>query len=154
MCIGSMGQDASKPDHIDNVVFENIHLTHSSNVAWIKTYPGNGQVKNVMFRNIEFTNVNQPIYITTRIYNQTNYYSSRIQISDMTWENIYGTARYNVGAGMHCSSSALCQNLKFSDINITQLNGDAVRYLCSNIADRKSPFAVVSTRNFCLFEQH
>jgi galacturan 1,4-alpha-galacturonidase len=154
MCIGSMGQDASKPDYIDNVVFENIHLTHSSNAAWIKTYPGNGHVKNVMFRNIKFTNVNQPIYITTCIYNQTNCYSSRIQISDITWENIYGTARYNVGAGMHCSSSAPCQNLKFSDINITQLNGDAVRYLCSNIADRKSPFVVVSTRNFCLFEQH
>jgi galacturan 1,4-alpha-galacturonidase len=138
MCIGSIGQDSSKPDYVDNVVFEDIHLTHSSNAAWIKTYPGNGHVKNVTFRNIEFTNVNQPIYITTCIYSQQNCDASRIQISDIAWENIHGTARYNVGAGMHCSTAAPCQNLQFSDIDITQMDGGAVKYLCSNIADGKS----------------
>lgn len=100
--------------------------------------PGNGHVKNVTFRNIDFTNVNQPIYITTCIYSQQNCDASRIQISDITWENIKGTARYNIGAGMHCSTAAPCQNLKFSNIDITEMSGGAVKYLCSNIADGES----------------
>jgi Glycosyl hydrolases family 28 len=105
---------------------------------WIKTYPGTGHVKNVTFRNIEFTDVNQPIYLTTCIYSSQNCDSSRIQISDIRWENIHGTARYNVGAGMHCSTAAPCQNLSFSDIDITQNGGGAVKYLCSNIQNQKT----------------
>lgn len=138
MCVGSIGQDSSKPDYVDNVLFENVQLTHSSNAAWIKTYPGRGHVKNVTFRNIKMSNVNQPIYLTTCIYSYSNCDSSRIQISDIRWENISGTARYNVGAGIHCSGAAACQNLTFSDINITQMNGDKVQYLCSNIANQKT----------------
>jgi galacturan 1,4-alpha-galacturonidase len=57
MCIGSIGSQASQPDYVENVVFDNITLTHRSN-AWIKTYPGTGYVKDIIFRNIEFTNVN------------------------------------------------------------------------------------------------
>ncbi len=56
----------------------------------------------------------------------------------MTWQNISGTARYNVGAGMHCSSAAPCRNLKFDGIDIKQKNGDAVKYLCSNIENQKT----------------
>lgn len=137
--VGSIGSDGSQPDYVENVVYENITLTHSSNAAWIKTYPGSGYVKNVLFKNFQFTNVNQPIYITPCIYNGQGCDSSRLQISNVRWENISGTSRYNVGAGMHCSSSAPCQNLTFSGIDIKQLNGGGtVKYLCSNIADQST----------------
>ncbi|TVY81138.1 Alpha-L-rhamnosidase rgxB [Lachnellula suecica] len=138
MCIGSIGSNAVQPDYVENVVFDNITLTHSSNAAWIKTYPGTGHVKNVLFRNIQFTNVNQPIYISPCIYSGQNCDSSRLQISDVRWENISGTSRYNVGAGMHCSSSAPCQNLTFANIDIKPMNGGTIEYLCSNIANQKS----------------
>jgi galacturan 1,4-alpha-galacturonidase len=137
MVIGSMGSVASQPDYVDNVLFENIYCTHSSNAAWIKTYPGNGHVKNVTFRNIAFENVNQPIYISPCIYTGVNCDSGHVQISDVRWENITGTARYNVGGGIHCSGAAPCQNLTFSGLNIKQYNGGgAVKYLCSNIANQ------------------
>lgn len=100
MCIGSLGSQASQPDYVDNVVFENITLTHSSNAAWIKTYPGTGHVKNVLFKDIRFTDVNQPIYISPCIYSGQNCDSSRLGISNIRWENISGTSRYNVGGGM------------------------------------------------------
>jgi galacturan 1,4-alpha-galacturonidase len=138
MCIGSLGSNPSQPEYVDNIYFDNITLYHSSNAAWIKTYPGTGHVKNVTFRNIKMTNVNQPIYIIPCIYSGQNCDGSHLQISDITWENISGTARYNVGAGMHCSSAAPCQNLKFKNINITTLTGGPVKYLCSNIADQST----------------
>ncbi|OCL02119.1 glycoside hydrolase family 28 protein [Glonium stellatum] len=139
MVVGSIGSNSGQPDNVENVLFENVSLTHSSNAAWIKTYPGTGYVRNVTFRNIHFTDVNQPIYITPCIYSASSCDNSRLQISNVRWENITGTSRYNVGAGMHCSSAAPCQNLTFSGIDITQKNGgSAVEYLCSNIANQKA----------------
>ena len=67
MVIGSIGSNSWQPDYVENVVFEDIKLNHSSNAAWIKTYPGTGYVRNVTFRNIEFSDVNQPIYVTACI---------------------------------------------------------------------------------------
>jgi len=58
MCIGSLGNPASTPDYVDNILFEDITAIHSSNAAWIKTYPGQGHVRNVTFRNINFKDVN------------------------------------------------------------------------------------------------
>ncbi|KAL2191827.1 glycoside hydrolase family 28 protein [Thermothelomyces heterothallicus CBS 203.75] len=65
--IGSIGSNAWQPDYVENVVFENITAKHSSNAAWIKTYPGTGYVRNVTFRNIHFEDVNQPIYLSSCI---------------------------------------------------------------------------------------
>jgi galacturan 1,4-alpha-galacturonidase len=139
MCIGSIGSEANNPDFVENVVFENVELTHSSNAAWIKTYPaGRGYVKNVLFKNIHFTDVNQPIYISPCIYSNSNCDSAHIRISDIRWENISGTARYNVGAGIHCSAAATCQNLTFSNIDIKPKAGGAIKYLCSNIDNQKT----------------
>jgi galacturan 1,4-alpha-galacturonidase len=133
-----MSKDAGQPEYVANVLFDNITLTHSSNAAWIKTYPGTGSVKNVTFSNIRFTDVNQPIYISQCIYSNSNCDSSRVAIQDIRWVNITGTSRYNVGAGIHCSAAAPCQNLTFENINIKQKNGDPVKYLCSNIKNEKT----------------
>lgn len=67
MTIGSVGSNSAQPDYVENIVFDNITAIHSSNAAWIKTYPGNGYVRNVTFRNIQFEDVNQPIYVTSCI---------------------------------------------------------------------------------------
>lgn len=48
-----------------------------------------------------------------------------------------GTSRYNVGAGMHCSSAAPCQNFTFAGIDIKPMNGGDAQFLCSNIANQK-----------------
>jgi hypothetical protein len=137
MVVGSIGNGVT--DNVDNVLFENVKCIHSSNAAWIKTYPGSGRVNNVTFRNIEFDDVNQPIYITPCIYTNSNCDGSRLGINNVRWENIKGTSRYNIGAAIHCSGAVPCQNLTFSNIDITQKNGGgAVKYLCSNIANQAS----------------
>jgi galacturan 1,4-alpha-galacturonidase len=47
MVIGSLGNPTTVPEYVDNITFENITAIHSSNAAWIKTYPGIGHVKYV-----------------------------------------------------------------------------------------------------------
>lgn len=51
--VGSLGNNAV--DFVDNVIFEDIRCIHSSNAAWIKTYPGQGHVKNVEYPLSPFT---------------------------------------------------------------------------------------------------
>ncbi|KAK0720063.1 pectin lyase fold/virulence factor [Lasiosphaeris hirsuta] len=138
MCVGSIGSNAGQPDYVDNVVFENVRLFDSSNAAWIKTYPGMGHVKNITFRNTHFDNVNQPVYVTSCIYSYSDCDSSRLGITDVRWENITGTSRYNVAAGIHCSSQAPCDKFQFSGIDIKSLKGRTPKILCSNIKNQAS----------------
>lgn len=111
---------------------------HSSNAAWIKTYSGQGRVRNVTFANMRFDNVNQPIYITPCIYGSSGCDTSRLSIEDIRWVNITGTSRYNVAAGIHCSAAAPCKNLKMENVNITPMNGGNAKWLCSNIQNQQS----------------
>ena len=139
MVIGSMGNPPNIPETVENIVFEDIQAFYSSNAAWIKTYPGQGYVRNVTFRNFHIVGVNQPMYVTPCIYTYNRCDDSHLKISDITWQNITGTSRYNVGAAIHCSGATPCQNLTFSNIDIKQKNGGgAVKYLCSNIANQAS----------------
>ncbi|RYP21059.1 hypothetical protein DL765_002466 [Monosporascus sp. GIB2] len=134
--IGSMGSNAQQPDYVENVHYEDIRCFHSSNAAWIKTYPGRGHVRNVTFKNIEFEDVNQPVYITPCTYSGQNCDSSRVAIQDVSWINVRGTSRYNIAAGMYCSAAAPCRNLRFENIDIRPKNGGAAKVLCSNIQNQ------------------
>lgn len=67
MSIGVVGSHGDQTEYVQNVVFENLTLYDSVNVARIMTHPGKGHVKNITFRNIQFENVNQPIYLSSCI---------------------------------------------------------------------------------------
>ncbi|KAI0381790.1 glycoside hydrolase family 28 protein [Hypomontagnella monticulosa] len=138
--IGSIGNNpGNAPDFVDNVLFNNIKCTHSSNAAWVKTYSGNGHVKNVTFSNIVSENVNQPIYVTSCIYTARGCDQSRLPITDVKWINVTGTSRYNIAAAMHCSASAPCAGFSFQNVSITPLDGKSTpKYLCSNINGQAS----------------
>ncbi|RXW21694.1 hypothetical protein EST38_g4163 [Candolleomyces aberdarensis] len=88
MVVGSLGNPTTTPDYVDNVLFEDVTCIHSSNAAWVKTYAGQGRVNNITFRNIQFDDVNQPIYITPCIYTGQNCDGSRLGINNVRWENI------------------------------------------------------------------
>ncbi|KAK2605417.1 hypothetical protein N8I77_008254 [Diaporthe amygdali] len=138
MCIGSIGSNPSQPDFVENVYYDNVTAYHSSNAAWIKTYSGQGRVRNVTFANMRFDNVNQPIYITPCIYGSSGCDTSRLSIEDIRWVNITGTSRYNVAAGIHCSAATPCKNLQMENVKITPMNGGTAKWLCSNIQNQQS----------------
>lgn len=131
-----MGNGGSGQETVDNVLFENFRCNHSSNAAWIKTYPGEGHVRNVTFRNFDISDVDQPIYVTPCTYSGQNCDRSHIPIEDITWSNIRGTSRYNVAAGMYCSAAAPCKNFKFENIDIRPKAGGTGKVLCANIRNQ------------------
>lgn len=137
-CIGSVGSQASQPDYVENVYFNNITCIHSSNAAWIKTYSGTGRVRNITFANFRISQVDQPIYVTPCIYNGQGCDTSRLGISDVKWVNITGTSRYNVAAGIHCSAATPCSGFKMENVNITPAAGGTAKWLCSNIQNQGS----------------
>ncbi|KAK4206559.1 putative glycoside hydrolase family 28 protein [Rhypophila decipiens] len=73
------------------------------------TYPGQGHVRNVTFCNFEFSDVDQPIYVTSCIYSGQNCDGSRLPIEGVTWENVKGTSPRRGGGG---TGKVLCSNIK------------------------------------------
>ncbi|KAI0166713.1 glycoside hydrolase family 28 protein [Hypoxylon sp. FL1284] len=132
--IGSLGNPSNVADYVEDIVFDGIKCTHSSNAAWIKTYSGTGLVRNVTFANVEAENVNQPIYVTPCIYSARGCDQSRLPIRDVRWINVTGTSRYNIAAAIHCSASSPCSGFSFQNVSFTTLAGATdPKYLCSNI---------------------
>lgn len=83
MPIGSVGQDPTHPDFVNNILYEDVHLVNSTNGAWFKTWQGEsssesnngdsgggggGHAKNVTFRNFYMENVGMPVSITQCVY--------------------------------------------------------------------------------------
>ncbi len=140
MTIGSVGQYLHNPDYVENVLFEDITLINSTDGAYIKTWQGveqgatsngdaggggSGYVRNVTFRNFQLTNVALPIQISQCIYSEgaaKTCDTSKMQISNITWQNFTGTSRYNIAASLHCAKSHPCPAIFFQDVNITSVN--------------------------------
>jgi hypothetical protein len=137
-CIGSVGKVATQLDYVDNVHFQDIKLVGSENAAYIKTYSGIGHVRNVTFRNFQLEDVGQPIYVTPCTYGFKNCDTSKIGISDVTWDNFKGTSKYNVTAAMSCSKSTPCKDFRFKGISIHRAGGGNSKVLCSNIENQNS----------------
>ncbi|KAI5865461.1 glycoside hydrolase family 28 protein [Durotheca rogersii] len=136
--VGSLGNNpGGAPDFVEDVVFENMTCTHSSNAAWVKTYSGRGLVRNVTFADIVADDVNQPVYVTSCIYTARGCDASRLPIRDVRWRNVVGTSRYNVAAAIYCAAASPCSGLRFDNVDIRPKDGRSTpKFLCSNIADQ------------------
>ncbi|CAK7350119.1 unnamed protein product [Dovyalis caffra] len=59
---------------------------------------------------------------------------SRIQIKDITFNNIWGTSESKVAVTLNCSRTVPCKNIQLKDINLFRRHGDnSVWSLCSNV---------------------
>ena len=140
MTIGSVGQYPTMPDYNNNTLFEDVILINSEDGAYIKTWQGetsnqnkngdlggggSGTVNNVTFRNFHLTNVGLPIQISQCIYTEAAGNAcdtSKMQISNITWQNFTGTSRYNIAASLHCAGLHHCPGISFKDVNNTAVN--------------------------------
>ena len=175
MTIGSVGQYPLAPDYVENVLFEDVRLINSFDGAYIKTWQGmtqnstlngdaggggTGYVRNVTFRNFELTNVGLPIQITQCIYSESSSDTcdtSKMQISNITWENFTGTSQYNIAASLYCTSSHKCPDIYFKGVNITSVNaslglpltGTTIQnevYQCANIVNQNTTSGIPCNR--------
>ena len=175
MAIGSVGQYPLTPDYVEDVLFENVRLVNSTDGAYIKTWQGTSQdstlngdaggggygyVSNVTFRDFTLSNVGLPMQITQCIYSESASDScdtSKMQISNITWQNFTGTSRYNIAASLYCTSAHKCPNIFFKDVNVTSVNaslglplsGTTLQeevYQCANIVNQNTTGGIPCNR--------
>ena len=167
MTIGSVGQYPLTPDYDEDIIFEDVRIIGSMDGAYVKTWQGfeetttgngdsggggSGYVRNVTFRNFELTNVGLPIQISQCIYSESasdTCDTSKMQVSNITWQNFTGTSRFNIAASLHCATSHPCSDIYFKDVNITSVNAtlglplwdtdlQEEVYQCGNILNQNS----------------
>ncbi|XP_058740187.1 polygalacturonase-like [Vicia villosa] len=124
--IGSLGWELNEPG-VQNVTVKTVRFTDTQNGVRIKSWgrPSNGIVRNVLYQDVLMVNVQNPIVIDQ---NYCPYYTgcpgqaSGIKISDVTYQDIYGTSATKVAVKFDCSSMYPCSGIKLKDVRLTYNN--------------------------------
>ncbi|CAN4094578.1 unnamed protein product [Withania somnifera] len=135
--IGSLGKGGNSAQ------VENIHVSYAffygtTNGARIKTWQvGRGYVRDVTFENLEFNSVKNPIII------DQNYCDVRgackemvtgVQISNVLYQNIFGTSSTDIAINLNCSMSVPCTDITMQLIQLTPATlGKQVTAYCRNV---------------------
>lgn len=167
--IGSLGQNQSRYDNVQNVTVENVYLKDSLYGARFKAWKSSqGLVQNVTFRNIIAENCTIPIFVTQSYYDQqaakqredTN---SSITLKDFKFEqftgSVDGATQYaqvdpsgtwwevpgltgRDGIVMMCPSVEACAGVSFDDIDIRADYGgsNVTEVWCQNGVDESLGF--------------
>ncbi|KAG0583645.1 hypothetical protein KC19_3G151500 [Ceratodon purpureus] len=136
--IGSLGANGEHAN-VTQVQVKNCQMESTTNGLRVKTWQGGtGIARNFEFRNIQLTNVSNPIIIDqyycppsqTReaCTNQTD----NVHIDLVKFTNIWGTSASAVAVKLACSESVPCTNIRLKDINITRVNGGSARSTCTD----------------------
>ncbi|KAL9237541.1 hypothetical protein vseg_012076 [Gypsophila vaccaria] len=133
--IGSLGKDIDEPG-VENVAVTRITFRGTQNGVRIKSWgrPSRGYVRNVIFRDIIMDNVHNPIIIDQ---NYCPYHlncpgqESGVEVSDVTYENIYGSSATEVAVKFDCSSTNPCNHINLYDVHLTY-KGQLATASCAN----------------------
>ncbi|TXG54679.1 hypothetical protein EZV62_019935 [Acer yangbiense] len=118
--IGSLGKDNAKAC-VSNITVRDVTMHNTMTGVRIKTWQGgSGSVKQVMFSNIQVSEVKTPIMIDqyycdkSKCQNET----SAVHVSDINYMNIRGTYTEQP-AHFACSDSLPCTGISLATINLT-----------------------------------
>ncbi|XP_075076919.1 polygalacturonase QRT2-like [Nicotiana tabacum] len=120
--IGSLGKGGNFAQ-VENIHVSNAFFYGTTNGARIKTWQvGRGYVRDVIFENLEFNSVKNPIII------DQNYCDVRgackemvtgVQISNVIYQNIFGTSSTDIAINLNCSMSVPCTDITMQLIQLT-----------------------------------
>lgn len=132
--VGSLGKYKQEED-VRGFTVTNCTLMGTTNGLRIKTWPGSDPSKasNIVFKNILMRNVENPIIIDQSYGDGdpvTN--PSRVQISDIVFENIIGTTTTPVAVNLMCSKRVPCYNVQLNNVQLRTTNGKAISSFCSD----------------------
>ncbi|KAJ6966168.1 hypothetical protein NC652_003909 [Populus alba x Populus x berolinensis] len=135
--VGSMGGEGSVTESVVGVTVKDCTFNGTSDGTRIKTWASSttGVASNFIYENIRMMNVANPIIIDQDYcpYPPCDMKTpSRIQIKDITFNNIWGTSESNVAVTLNCSRTVPCKNILLKDISFFHGRGGSVRSLCSN----------------------
>jgi len=142
--MGSIGQYPGKMDYISNALLENITLLNGQNGARLKAWAGPdvgyGYMRNITYRDIYIENTDAPIVLDQCYFNRNastcRQFPSRVNISDVVFENVWGTSSGLAGdvvADLTCSPGALCEGIELRNISVKSPGGGE-KVVCENIA--------------------
>ncbi|KAI6689954.1 hypothetical protein NL676_026782 [Syzygium grande] len=134
--IGSLGKGGEEVS-VSNIDVKNVDFYGSTNGARIKTWQaGRGRVSQVLFSNLKFTAVKNPIIID-------QYYcdvrgacpktETGVQISDVHYQMASGTSSTKVAINLNCSENVPCANINLDTIKLESANeGEELISSCNN----------------------
>ncbi|KNA11396.1 hypothetical protein SOVF_135370 [Spinacia oleracea] len=135
--IGSLGRGGNYVQ-VSNIVVKNVYFKGTTNGARIKTWQeGRGFVRRVIFENIFFNTVKNPLIIDQHygsIKGSQIKESMGVWISDVTYRNFYGTSASQVAINLNCSESRTCNHITLDSIMLwpaPRLDKELTSY-CSN----------------------
>ncbi|GFF91298.1 probable exopolygalacturonase B [Aspergillus udagawae] len=142
--MGSIGQYPGVMDIIENVWIENVTLLNGQNGARLKAWAGPnvgyGRINNVTYKNIRVENTDSPIVLDQCYFNinatQCAAYPSRVNFTNIVFENIYGTSSGKQGkvvADLTCSPNAVCSGIHLKNIHLTSPAGSPPVIICDGI---------------------
>jgi galacturan 1,4-alpha-galacturonidase len=142
--MGSIGQYPGVKDYISNAYIQNVTLLNGQNGARLKAWAGPnvgyGYIKNITYKDIHIENTDHPIVLDQCYFNvnQTacKQYPSHVDISDVRFENVYGTSSGkagNVVADLTCSPGATCTGIHLEGIKLTSPKGGEPVVVCDNV---------------------
>lgn len=151
--VGSLGQYVGEYDIVENIYVFNTSLHNATDGARIKVWPntpsalsgdlqgggGDGRVNNITYDSMIIDAVDYAIEID-QCYGQSNLtlcllYPSPLTITNIKFNNFNGktTKKYQPEIGTFaCSSSAVCNNISATNINVLSPNGTDLAY-CLNV---------------------
>ncbi|XP_058185653.1 exopolygalacturonase-like [Rhododendron vialii] len=144
--VGSLGR--SPKEFVTGITVTNCTFSGTQNGVRVKTWaPSLASVaSNFMFQNIFMDNVNNPIIIDQqycpRPYCKDD--DSEVQISNVTFRNIWGSSSSKVAVSLQCSGIVPCQNIKLVNINLSYNGpqGPPSASSCSNVRDRDEKISI------------
>uniref|UniRef100_A0A804ILQ1 Polygalacturonase n=1 Tax=Musa acuminata subsp. malaccensis TaxID=214687 RepID=A0A804ILQ1_MUSAM len=133
--VGSLGMDNSRAE-VSDIQVGHCNIFSTMNGVRIKTWQGGyGYAKTIIFENINFTAVMNPIiidqhYCAAGVCAEK---SSAVQVTDVRFIEVRGTSSSQVAINLNCSQNVACTGITIQNVEIqpAQQGGQASSY-CFN----------------------
>ncbi|XP_049379623.1 polygalacturonase QRT2-like [Solanum stenotomum] len=134
--IGSLGKGGHSAQ-VENIHVNTVFFYGTTNGARIKTWQvGRGYVRDVTFENLQFNSVKNPIIIDQNycdVRGACKEMGTGVQISNVVYQNIYGTSSTDIAINLNCSMSVPCTDITMQLIQLTPATpGRQVKAYCRN----------------------
>ncbi|KAK4572379.1 hypothetical protein RGQ29_030709 [Quercus rubra] len=133
--IGSLGKNGAF-ETVEEVHVMNCTFKGTQNAARIKTWlGGKGYARKISYENIQIINSQNPIIIDQN-YNPNSLNAnaqSAVEISNVTFRNVYGTSVDEIAIDLVCSDHFGCSNIVLNNIDIkSAIPGKQTTSRCNN----------------------
>ncbi|KAJ8775273.1 hypothetical protein K2173_020277 [Erythroxylum novogranatense] len=133
--IGSLGK-GGKFETVEYINVRDVVFHGATNGVRIKTWQGGrGHVRYVNFEQIRATNTDNPIIIDQYYcpYQHCHNQNDAVQVSDISYDSIFGTSRTRRAVVLDCSETVPCTNIKLRNVNLVHAKHGRTEARCVNV---------------------